>query len=507
MKITKITKFPVINISLDTIKNKKQALIFVNSKNRAEKTAEDISKKTNKKLQELSDEILNVLPKPTKQCIRLSKCIKKGIAFHHSGLHRKQKNLIEQAFKDRKLSIICCTPTLAAGVDLPAFRTILLDLKRYSRWGMQYIPTLEYMQMAGRAGRPGQEDWGEAITIATTEPQKTEIIERFLHGEPEQIFSKLAVEPVLRTYLLSLISTNFVNTKKQILDFFEKTFWAHQFKDMSKLTEIIDRMLQLLVDYEFIECEKPDFITANESYEEKYISTKLGKRISELYLDPYTANKLIKGLKQKKETKPFSYLQLISNTIEMFPPMRTSKKDHELISEKLIENSEYLLQKEPSFYDINYDDFLNSIKTALFFEDWINEKSEDYIFDEYKLGPGGINAKVEIADWLIYCMIEMDRVLNLNKYKELTKLRTRVKQGVKEELIPLLKFKGIGRFKARKLFDNKLKDIKDLKNIDITTLAQIIGPKTSMNIKIQLGEEIKEIPKTKRKGQTSLLHY
>ena len=74
-------------------------------------------------------------------------------------------------------------------------------------------------------------------------------------------------------------------------------------------------------------------------------------------------------------------------------------------------------------------------------------------------------------------------------------------------MLLLLKFKGIGRIRARKLYTNSIKDVKDLRRIDLTSLSQIIGKSTAQNIKIQLGEEIKVTPKGTRKGQLSLMKY
>ena len=150
-KIQAVTSDSTINLALDTIRIKKQALIFANTKRSAEKTAEDISsniKEASKELEELSEQILHILSRPTKQCERLAKCIKKGIAFHHAGLTHKQKELIEDNFRNGLIKIIACTPTLAFGLDLPAFRTIMKDLRRYGHHGLTWIPTLEYLQMA-----------------------------------------------------------------------------------------------------------------------------------------------------------------------------------------------------------------------------------------------------------------------------------------------------------------------------------------------------------------------
>ncbi|MCK4522315.1 MAG: hypothetical protein KAU20_07120, partial [Nanoarchaeota archaeon] len=143
MEIKLKTNNSTANLILDTLEKNKQALVFVNTKRSAEKTAEDTSKKINvdsRELYELSEKALNVLARPTKQCERLAYCLKKGIAFHHAGLHTKQRDLIEDNFKNGLIKIICATPTLAYGMDLPAYRVILKDLRRYGYRGLQFIP-------------------------------------------------------------------------------------------------------------------------------------------------------------------------------------------------------------------------------------------------------------------------------------------------------------------------------------------------------------------------------
>ncbi|MEK6849328.1 MAG: hypothetical protein AABY01_02030, partial [Nanoarchaeota archaeon] len=133
----------VIDLCQDTLNKKKQALIFVNAKRSAEKTAEDIGKTLKIRsatLHALSEEIRNVLSKPTKQCERLADCVHNGAAFHHAGLHAQQKTLVENAFRSGVLGLIACTPTLAMGLDLPAFRAIITSTKRFGQHGMQFIP-------------------------------------------------------------------------------------------------------------------------------------------------------------------------------------------------------------------------------------------------------------------------------------------------------------------------------------------------------------------------------
>lgn len=501
----------VHKLALETLEMNKQALIFAPNRASAEKSAEELSKLTTLNYPEFEKEILKAASTPTKQCRRLSHCIKKGIAFHHAGLLSQQKELIESEFRSGKIKIICCTPTLAAGMSLPAFRVIIKSLKRYSgEWGMDWIPVLEYLQMAGRAGRPEYEPYGEAISIAKDEAEKEEIYETYVKGVPEEIYSKLAAEPVLRTYLLSLISSGIIHNHKSMREFFSQTFWAHQFGDMSKLNAIMAQMLQLLTEWHFVQSEKTDhgFVAATEinQSEQRLHASLLGKRISELYLDPLTAKHLLDCLKNKEVKRTtFSWLQMIAQTLELRPLLRIKVKEQDQIQAELVKRYDQLLKGEPSLYDLEYTDFMNSIKTALFLEDWINEMDEDYLMETYDIRPGEIRVKLEVADWLLYSSEELSQINgDREAVKEIQKLRIRLKYGVKEELLPLIKLKNIGRVRARKLIQNGLRDLGDLKRIELVSLAQILGQAVAEDVKNQLGEEIKEIPKGTRKGQLSI---
>ncbi|MBS1266625.1 MAG: ATP-dependent DNA helicase [Candidatus Woesearchaeota archaeon] len=494
MQIKQIAKDPVIDLALDTINQNKQALVFVNAKRSAEKSAEIISeqiKTSDSKQLQISNKLLNALSSPTKQCKRLAKITKKGIAFHHSGLVQKQRNLIEEEFRNGNIKIICSTPTLAAGVDLPAFRTIIRDLKRYSHRGMIWIPVLEYHQQAGRAGRPSFDKFGEAITIAKKPRQKQTIYNNYIMGKPEQIFSKLAVEPVLRTYLLALISSDMVNTEKSILDFFSKTFWAHQFQDMEKLGKIIRRTLGQLEKWEFIHTQNQDFVSADNLDDSMISATLLGKRVAQLYLDPLTAHDLVIGLRNSsQQASNFSFFQLISQTLELRPLLTVRKKDWDWVHDFFLANQEKILGKVPQPYDSAYSSFIKSIKTSQMFLAWINETSEDKLLEKFSIRPGELRYKVNIADWLLYSAQELSRILKIMPLiSRLAKLRLQLKYGAKQELLALLKLRNIGRVRARKLFRKNIQDIGDVKKASLSAIQNIVGKKTGIKIKEQVGQK------------------
>ena len=486
---------PFLAVVKDTIRKGKQALVFVNTKRRAEKTAETIAKEiklNNDKLNKISENVLNVLTRPTKQCKRLSSVVKKGVAFHHSGLVSKQRGIVEEEFKRGNIKIICCTPTLAYGLNLPAFRVIIRDLKRYGYRGYAWIPVLEAQQMFGRAGRPKYDKEGEAICVTSSENEKEQILKRYIKGFPENIYSKLAVEPVFRTYLLSLISANIVRTRDGLINFFSKTFWAYQFKDMGRIKNMIDDMLAKLKEWGFVLYNKEDelFKSAdllNKEGNEEITSTRIGRRVAALYLDPLTAHNILTGLKSNKEKTPFSIISLCTNTLELRPYLRVGVRELEDIEDKLVEFEDELLYDIPKAYDDEYEDLLGSFKTALMFFDWINEMDEEALLEKYNVKPGELRAKLQILNWLNYSCHEL-AVLSKDKrdLSLINKTNLLLKYGVKEELLDLLRLKGIGRVKARKLFNNKIRTIKDLKKCDEETLGLMIGKKLAKKIKEQI---------------------
>jgi helicase len=488
---------PESGILDNTRKLRKQALFFVATRRSAESLAEKLSKfnqnylgrNEREELRKLSEEVKNVLEVPTRQCKKLAECVKGGVAFHHAGLLYKQKKLIEDHFRNGLIKAIVATPTLAYGVNLPAFRVIIRDAKRYyGGYGSRFIPVLEYKQFCGRAGRPQYDSFGESILVAKSEDDAHELTERYILGEPEDIHSKLALEPVLRMHTLALIASGFVNTRGSLMKFFGKTFYAYQYGDISGIDTRIENILEMLIDFNFLT-----------EREDKILPTRIGKRVSELYIDPLTAHHFIGCLERamKIKPKPFSYLHMIANTLEMKPFLSVSSKELEEINDVIAKSR--FLEKIPKEWDLEFDEFLKSVKTALMFEGWINELTEDQILSKFRVTPGELYTRLRNADWLLYASQELALLLGFKKLlKDLRKIRVRVKYGVKEELIPLVRLEQVGRVRARKLYDSGLKSISDLRKIPLMSLEKTIGPKVAATIKKQLGEKVKELKEEKQ---------
>jgi len=470
----------------NTLLMKKQLIFFLSSRRNAEALAEKLSKlvfhfleeKEIEELRELAKKIENALEIPTEQCKKLAKCVEKGVAFYHSGILFSQRILIEENYKKGLIKVISSTTSLAFGINLPSFRAVVRDVKRYYPGiGSIYLPVLEVEQMFGRSGRPAFDTWGEGILIAKNREEANELENYYIRGELEEISSKISNESALRMHVLSLISNRFCKSQNQLLDFLKKTFFGKKFKEISILSEKIDEVTFALEDWGFIKTEE---IKENgEVIDRKLMATKIGKRISQLYLDPASANLFIENLKDCQKANEFTLLCLISKAEELKPSPSLSAKDTFLIEQKIYENEEFFFFQIPDELDDEYEEFLREAKLATIFSFWIEEMTEGEIMEKFKITPGELHSRIEILDWLLYSILEISKLVPFSEEikKMLKKLRIRAYYGIKEELIPLVSLEGIGRVRARTLFNGGIKTISDLKEASIEKIAKILKSK------------------------------
>ncbi|MFZ5800648.1 MAG: DEAD/DEAH box helicase [Candidatus Omnitrophota bacterium] len=469
----------------DVLDEKGQALIFVNSRRSTQAVAKDLQKTVHKYvapqekilLEEIAKSILGAKDEATKICHKLSECVRHGVAFHHAGLHYHQRRLIEDAFKKNLVKVICSTPTLAAGVNLPARRVIVRDIKRYEAGlGSAYIPTFEYKQCAGRAGRPQYDSFGEAIIVAKSLQEVPVLFEKYIYALPEPITSKLDNEGALRTHVLSSIASGYVFDVKGMFEFLNHTFMAHQ-KKTANLLEIISSIFSFLEKHQMI--KKEGF---------RFSPTAFGSCISRLYLDPLSGIILREGLQRAKENKnnlAIGFLHLICCCPDM-GLLGLSRKDGEELQLYLSSHQpEFLLTQENSQWLDDYFFYIATVKTSWMLDCWVNEEREEELCDRFSIGPGDVRRHIEAAEWLGYAAATVAELFKMkNEVFLLECLRKRIVYGIKEELLELVDLRGIGRIRSRSLFKKGIRRISDLKFSDEKKLAEIeqIGPKLAKDI-------------------------
>ncbi|MFX1563784.1 MAG: DEAD/DEAH box helicase, partial [Promethearchaeota archaeon] len=489
--IKPFSSFPIGDIARHVLRHKGQLLAFLNTRRSAVKTAQRLcqiisprlSKHEKRELDIIVERLLRV-GEVTKVTRRLSQFIGAGVAFHHAGLRYAERRLIEDAFKNNYLKAVCATPTLAAGVNLPARVVAIKEYRRFDRVeGYQPIPILEYKQMAGRAGRPKYDKTGTAILIARKPDERDFLFDYYILGKPESIISKLATESALRSHILSTIAMNYASDKTGIMDFISQTFFGHQ-RDPDEVTYMVDIIVKFLLDEGLLE-----------SRANRLFATKFGRRVSQLYIDPKSAVIIRDGLSSAStildRTTPISYLHLICHTPDMVN-LYLRRSEDESINDFVVEHlDEFIVPVPNPHHDPSkYEFFLAEVKTAMLAKGWVEELTEDQLISQFGVGSGDLLRLVDTQVWLIHACRELARIFKFDDLvSELEELELRIRYGIKRELAELVALQGIGRVRARFLFRSGFISKQMIRDAPLAKLASIptIGPQIAQSIKTQCG--------------------
>jgi helicase len=360
-------------------------------------------------------------------------------------------------------------------VNTPARRVIVRDWRRYDGTvgGMQPLSVLEVHQMMGRAGRPGRDPYGEAVLLAGGHDELDELFERYVWAEPEPVESKLAAEPALRTHALATVASGFARSRSELLEFFEGTLYAEQTADRARLEQVTDEVIEYLVVNDFLE-----------RTETGLAATALGHTVSRLYLDPMSAAEIIDGLQslddgagEPADPTALGLYHLVCRTPDMYELYLRSGDDEEytmLAHEREAE----LLGRAPSEFDEAFEDWLSALKTARLLEDWADEVDEDQLTDSYRVGPGDIRGKTDAAEWLLGAAESLAAELDLGVGSAIRRARQRVAQGVRAELVELAEVRGVGRKRARRLFDAGIETPADLRGAEKSVVLAALRNRT-----------------------------
>ncbi|KOX95176.1 ski2-type helicase [Haloarcula rubripromontorii] len=511
----------------DTLEDDGSTLVFVNSRRNAEAAAgrlantvrPHLTDEERAQLANIAEEIRDVSDTETSD--DLADAVAGGAAFHHAGLSRGHRELVEDAFRDRLVKVVCATPTLAAGVNTPSRRVVVRDWRRYdgSAGGMAPLSVLEVHQMMGRAGRPGLDPYGEAVLIASSHDEVDELFERYVWADPEPVRSKLAAEPALRTHILATVASGFARSRSGLLEFLEQTLYASQTDEGGQLERVVDDVLTYLQRNDFLEIDDGELD-----------ATSLGHTVSRLYLDPMSAAEIVDGLRDWErgasdstsasgspadtqaeppadsgfttaselaedahesdddrdpdDISALGLYHLVSRTPDMYQ-LYLRSGDREEYEMELFEREQELLGPTPSeFEEGRFEDWLSALKTARLLEDWATEVDEATITERYGVGPGDIRGKVETAQWLLGAAESLASEVDLDAARAISEARIRVEHGVREELVDLAGVRGVGRKRARRLFQAGITDRAELRDAEKpVVLAALRGRrKTAENV-------------------------
>lgn len=466
---------PSVDLALQTIKENGQSLVFVQRR----RDAVSISKKIADAIRylgseeidfdvckDISDKILRST-EITELSRSLSQVVSHGIAFHHAGLAYEHRAIIEEYFRKGVIKAIAATPTLAAGVNLPARRVIITNLYRYELGFREPISVFEYKQMAGRAGRPLYDEYGEAVVVSRSPEEADYIMDVYLQGRPEELRSRLLEGGAMDMHVLGLLASKKGLFKREIEDFFDKTLCAIQ-RGSRRIYREINNGIRFLVEKKLAE---------NRSG--KYYPTEFGRRVAELYILPMTAV-LIKEFLEEHALDQHSdlsllYIVLSTPDAALAPYYSRERRKIEKELSRLAHQISSIFW-DPSRYVYTIGRQLQIWKTVFMLRDWIEEVSEDDIMRRWRVEPGDLQVIRSTAEWILYSAGQIAKLFGHNMlYEAFDVLTVRTHYGVKRELLNLIGLEGIGRIRARNLYNAGYKSMLDLKKASFRDLMGVPG--------------------------------
>ncbi|XP_052868650.1 activating signal cointegrator 1 complex subunit 3 [Anopheles cruzii] len=160
---------------IDMVRQGHQVMVFVHARNATARTATVIRDLAQQKghvpllVPESNPEYGSALKAMAKSRNKqLADLFQSGLAMHHAGMLRQDRNLVEKYFAEGFIKVLCCTATLAWGVNLPAHAVIIKGTEIYDSKHGTFVDLgiLDVLQIFGRAGRP-QFDKSGVGTIIT----------------------------------------------------------------------------------------------------------------------------------------------------------------------------------------------------------------------------------------------------------------------------------------------------------------------------------------------------
>lgn len=454
----------IIDRIVDEVRTGSQILVFVNTKRGAASFARKIAAQTQVRSAEL-EALAETVEIGVDDLADMVRC---GVAYHNSWLHPEQRRAIEDSFRNRILKVICCTPTLAMGVSLPAKTVVIRNYKFFSLGrGLEPMPVFWVKQVFGRAGRPEYDTYGTGIIVAKSVDEFEEIEEKYIHGELERIESQFSAEALTEQILATIVGG--AHRVDQILEFLRCTFYACQHADELAFAE--EEMEEILVDLTRKGFVERDGATIR--------ATPFGTLSSRLYLSTNSALELRDGIRALSELEQrgrgvisaFDLLLLLCSCEEVLP---LHVKDALELATNLTDNLDWLYRYAPA------------AGTALVAHAWIEELSYFELKERFGAYPGEIHNTIYNLEWIAYAGSRMAEYLKDGKMTvRLRELIARIKHGIKPELLGLVTIRGVGRVIARGLYSAGFRTPRDVANADVAQLERLpsIGAKRAKKIK------------------------
>jgi len=231
-----------------------------------------------------------------------------------------------------------------------------------------------------------------------------------------------------------------------------------------------------------------------------------------MYIDPRSASLIVATLRERASYSDTGLLQLICSTPDM-PTLYARNADLPALSRMLdVKSNDLWLSLPVDEEEAEY--FYRAVKTAMLLSDWTDELAEEKICERYGVGPGDVYGMVENINWLLHATTQLARIFAPAFYPQIAEYEICMKNGIRRELLPLVRLRGVGRVRARRLFNNGITSPEAILAHDKGDLVKILGAGIADQILEQLqpkrrsaGDAPEGGKDAPAQGQSTLFHF
>lgn len=436
----------------------------------------------------------------------LAKTVPKGVAFHNAGLTTEEREIIEQGYRDHVITVLCSTSTLAVGVNLPARRVII----RSPFVGRDPMSPKYYKQMAGRAGRAGYDTFGECFLILQNTKDVVDRGKGLLQSDVEAIHScllsantrssddKEEKKGIERLVLEGVCqSQDGIVTFENVTNLVGCTFLAAENENAKEILESNgERVIQSLMEKNFVtKCED-----GGATY---YKATKFGKATFHSCFLPEEA-KIIHKVLEKANNDGVILLDdvhicyLLTPLTNLIPPnwetFAQILRMHECSSGVTGRNQlRYTLGRIGARISTvdrratggcpkvtpEEDLALRRLYNALILSDLVHERPLADVASKYGAQTGMIQGLMQSAGSFARMSVCFCHNMEWSALEAvLNTFVERLNLGIKAEIIPLTEISGVGRSRARALWNAGFKSVEAIARTSVDDLRRHVhlGP-------------------------------
>ncbi len=471
-----------LSVAMELVReNKHPVLVFCMTKRKAEELAESCAGDNHGRVG-LSDlgRQLDFFSEPTSLGQQLRNVTEARIAFHTADLSYSERAVVEQGIREGKIDIVFATPTLAAGVNLP-IRSVVFD--SFSRpWvDPPWISQGEFTNMAGRAGRLGYHEQGDAILLPTNQIEY-QVAHKYISDLPEKVTSALFKSSIRRPVLV-LIASGICNSSDSLLAFFQRSLWFAQTEDANlelanKLKSKIEESIQWFLNN--------DLCVVSGS---GVIATELGRSISATGLLPSTAIEVLNHVQPLEATdiekRELALIHIVcasdefrEDTGKRFLPF-SRRNTAEIAAYRAVRNAVPFVEPDSV---MNQDKVDNAAYAIALWSQGIRER--DLIRAVPPIRYGQLQGIAQDVSWVfdgICTLLSCPAIgADARLVTELELLSKRIRHGVTTDAIDVLEaakyadVPGFGRNRAMGLVENNVAQPNKLMELKKDVLAKLV---------------------------------